>query len=104
MSIVTERVYRVTSWDAEHQAVVERVFTEYDMDNFKDTLRAIHHAPTDEMDVLSLIKHRYYGAPYYEFNEQRYTYRQADDTDGADTTHGDNDTVQLSNDALYAIG
>lgn len=104
MSIVTERVYRATSWDAERQAVVDRVFTENDLEDFKDIFKAIHCHHIDEMDLLSFIKHRYYGAPYYEIDENRYAYHQADDTSSTDGTPQTDNTVQLSDDALHAVG
>lgn len=104
MSIVTQCVYRVTSWDAEQQAVVERVFSGDDVDALVANLKAIHdEEEVDEYDILWLIKHLYYGAPYYEIGMRHYTYRQTNDTDSADATPGDNNTVQLNNEALYAI-
>lgn len=99
MAIVTERVYRVTSWDVQQHAVVDRVFSEGDMDNLKRLIGNIHHGTTDEFDTLSFIKHRYYGAPYYEYNEQRHVYQEP----GIDNTIDQDNAVQLTDDALRDI-
>lgn len=107
MSIQPITSWLVKSWDANAMSIVERCFTQEQMDQLMtlmgtSTGMILDLSGPDDPDLLSFIMYLYYGAVYYESESDRFTY-SVDSIDST-TTDTTEDLPELVTDVLKEVG